>query len=184
MVSENEKNGDAQTENTTFSKPRKRVGKRYIAFAIVAVAIIIIASVAIVSNKPEVKGTQSATASVTNVNITSIAIPLSSISQTATWFDYNISGSMVRFFAVKDSNGTIHTAFDECWMCYSSHLGYRQNGTFMVENCCNMPFAIDQITATGCSGMGCHPVFLANKIIGDQVVIAESDLAAGAYLFA
>jgi uncharacterized membrane protein len=123
-------------------------------------------------------------AQVHSVNLTHVAIPLSSVSENATWYQYEISGSTVRFFAVKDTNGTIHTAFDECWMCYSSHLGYRQNGTFMVENCCNMPFAIDQITATGCSGMGCHPVFLANKIIGDQVVIAESDLAAGAYLFA
>jgi hypothetical protein len=54
----------------------------------------------------------------------------------------------------------------------------------MVENCCNMAFQIANITAAGCSGMMCHPVYLANQVIGDQVVISMADLQAGAYLFA
>ena len=54
----------------------------------------------------------------------------------------------------------------------------------MVENCCNMAFPIANITALGCSGMMCHPVYLANDVIGDQVLLSMSDLQAGVGLFA
>ena len=60
------------------------------------------------NSKPEQKGDPSAAAHVTDVNMTTVAIPLASISQTATWCEYNVSGSTVRFFVVKDDNGMIH----------------------------------------------------------------------------
>jgi uncharacterized membrane protein len=114
-----------------------------------------------------------------------VALPLASISENATWYKYDVSGTMVRFFAVMDANGVVHTAFDDCAMCYKQHLGYRQgdNGT-MVENHCNMAFPIANITAAGCSGMMRHPVYLANEVKGDQVLIAIADLQAGVNLFA
>jgi uncharacterized membrane protein len=117
------------------------------------------------------------------VNMTTVAVPLSSVSATARWYQYNISGAMVRFFAVKDSCGSARTAFDECPLCYGMHLGYRQDGASMVENCCEMPFPIDNITAEGCNVSGCHPVFLPSTIEGDRVLISKSSLAAGSYMF-
>ncbi|MGD0817585.1 MAG: Fe-S-containing protein [Methanomassiliicoccales archaeon] len=162
----------------------KRSRKRNIVLVITIVVIIIIASMALLSyNKSEVKGIQSSASDATNINVTTIAIPLSFISKNATWYQYNVNGALVRFFAVEGANGTVHTAFDECPYCYPSHQGYRQEGTNMVENCCNMAFPIDQITEVGCSGSGCHPVYLANRVTGDQAVISVSDIAAGAYLF-
>lgn len=116
-------------------------------------------------------------------NMTAVGIPQSSFTSKATWYRYNISGATVRFFAVKDANGTVHTAFDECPMCYGNHLGFRQDGASMVENCCDMPFPIENVTATGCAVMGCHPVFLQSQVDGDRVFIAKSALAAGTYLF-
>ncbi len=116
-------------------------------------------------------------------NMTSISIPLSSIGVNATWYRYNISGAEVRLFAVKDAGGTVHTAFDECPMCYGNHLGYRQEGDMMVENCCDMPFPVANITAAGCNISGCHPAYLASKVDGDRLVVAKSALAAGAKLF-
>lgn len=57
------------------------------------------------------------------------------------------------------------------------------NATVMIENCCNMAFPIDNITILGCSGMMCHPTFLANQVIGDQVVLAILDLDARSFMF-
>jgi uncharacterized membrane protein len=164
--------------------PGNKTVKGRTILAIAVVAILVIAGMAVLSTyRPEQRGSPSSTAQVTEVNMTTVAIPLSSIRQTALWYEYNISGSTVRFFVVKDANGTIHTAFDECWMCFNAHLGYRQNGSSMVENCCNMPFPITQITEQGCSGDGCCPIFLASKVIGDQLVIKKSDLAKQKFTF-
>lgn len=119
-------------------------------------------------------------AEVENFNLTTIAIPLSSVSAAARWFEYDISGATVRFFAVADSSGQVRTAFDECPMCYEAHLGFRQDGNMMVENCCDMPFAIDSI---GPDNTGCHPEYLQSRVEGDRVMMARSSLLAGAYLF-
>ena len=127
------------------------------------------------------KGTEPAT--VEDVNMTTVAVPLSSMGTTARWYHYSISGAEVRFFAVKDVGGSVHTAFDECPKCYESHLGFRQDGMSMVENCCEMPFPIGNITAEGCNRTGCHPAFLPNVIDGERVMISKSSLAAGSYMF-
>jgi len=165
--------------------PGKKAIGRNAVLAIVVVAIVVIAGTIVLysNNKPEQKGNPSTAANVIDVNMTTVSIPLASISQTATWYEYNVSGLTVRFFVVKDSNGTIHTTFDECWMCFNAHLGYRQNGSAMIENRCNMSFPISQITEQGCSGDGCCPIFLANKVIGDQLVIKKSDLAKQKFTF-
>jgi uncharacterized membrane protein len=122
-------------------------------------------------------------APIEEVNMTTVAVQLSLVSTTARWYQYSISGAEVRFFAVKDAGGAVHTAFDECPMCYQSHLGFRQDGMSMVENCCEMPFPIGNITAEGCNRTGCHPVFLPSVIDGDRVMISKSSLAAGSYMF-
>ena len=122
-------------------------------------------------------------ATVENVNLTTVAIPLGSVSARATWYEYGVSGGLVRFFAVKDGNGTVHTAMDICPKCSKKRAGFRQDGEAMTENCCNMPFAIGNITFEGCNRTGCRPAFLASRVEGDRVMIAKSALAAGAYMF-
>jgi uncharacterized membrane protein len=117
---------------------------------------------------------------VETVNLTTIAIPTSTIGQTATFYTYGVGGVDIRFFAVKDGNGTVRTAFDECPLCYSRHLGYRQEGDVMMENCCEMSWPIDMI---GPNCTGCHPAYLPSRIEGDRVLISKSDLGAGAYMF-
>jgi uncharacterized membrane protein len=185
MVDDQEKEED-NNKNDQEKGPGSKAKRRNMAIVIGVVAILLVASIGILylNNKPEIKGTQSSSVlQVTNVNMTAVSIPLSAISQTAVWYEYNVSGSTVRFFVVQDSNGVIHAAFDECWMCFNAHLGYRQNGSSMIENCCNMPFPIDQLTAAGCSGDGCHPIFLPSQEVGDQLVFSKSDLAAQRFIF-
>jgi len=116
-------------------------------------------------------------------NLTTVAIPLSSVGANATWYDYTVSGAMVRFFIVTSPNGTVHAALDNCPKCYKKHAGFRQEGAVMVENCCNMPFSIDNITASGCNRTGCHPAFLPTIMDGPRILILVADLEAGRYLF-
>lgn len=123
------------------------------------------------------------TARVEDIDATTVAIPLSSLSGTATWYSYGINGTVVRFFAVKDANGTVHASLDACPKCYKKHAGFRQEGDTMVENCCNMPYPFENITAEGCNRTGCHPAFLPGHVEGDKVMISKADLSAGSYLF-
>ncbi|OPY30993.1 MAG: hypothetical protein A4E32_01975 [Methanomassiliicoccales archaeon PtaU1.Bin124] len=150
--------------------------------AIIVVALLVVSAFALTNNKPKTNDAI-LTKGVTEVNMTTLSIPLASISQTATWYEYNVSGANVRFFAVMDGNGTIHMAFDECPVCYDSGLGFRQSGSEMVENCCEMPYAIDSITADNSTGDGCHLISLAGYIEGDQMMIKKSTLTAQRFLF-
>jgi uncharacterized membrane protein len=115
----------------------------------------------------------------------SIAIPLASVSKMASWYVYHINGTDVRFLAVLDANGTVHTVFDTCAKCYKKHAGLRQEGTMLVENCCNMGCSIDDISAGTCniSCPGCHPAYLPNQIVAERVLIAKADLQTGEYMF-
>jgi uncharacterized membrane protein len=185
LVDETEGKSGEQKGNGPGTKGKGKARRNTIA-ALFVVAVLLIAGAAVfmsVNKGPEAKGTPSAVTAVTNVNMTSVGIPVSSITEKAVWYEYNVSGSMVRFFVVKEANGTIHTAFDECWMCFHTHLGFRQNGSNMIENDCNMSFPISQITKDGCSGMDCHPIFLPSTIVGDQLTFRKSDLAAQRYTF-
>jgi uncharacterized membrane protein len=170
-------------ENRKVVAPVKR--RKYLVILTVIVAVIIVvAALAVVSlNSPVLKVNQAVATTVTNTNSTSVSIPLTSITQTAIWYQYSVNGTWVRFFAAKDSTGTAHVAFDECPNCYPSHQGFRQEGTTMVENCCNMGIAIADITKAGCSGGECHPAYLASNIVDGNVTISISDLAIGEYLF-
>jgi uncharacterized membrane protein len=185
MVDEAEKqNADLNGGGSSTTKGSK-ARKRNIVIAVCIVAIVLVAAMAAVysSTVHENQGRPSDVLDVANLNMTAVSVPLSSVSQTAVWYEYNVSGSTVRFFVVKDVNGTIHCAFDECWMCYGAHLGYRQNGSNMVENCCNMAFPIESITKEGCSGMGCCPIFLNSTVVGDQLVFTKSELARQRFTF-
>jgi uncharacterized membrane protein len=154
-----------------------QMGNKILAVAL-AVMVVVVALGAVMLTKPSTQTVDKAQAmAVNDVNITTISIPISGISQTATWYEYNVSNVMVRFFAVRDSGGTIHTAFDECPLCYDVHMGFSQNGSDMWENCCDMPFPISEITQEGCDFVGCHPIWLNSTIVGDQLVIKKTDLA-------
>ena len=127
--------------------------------------------------------TEADTAGITPYNDTAVQLPLSSVNGTARWFEYNLTGTVMRLFAVADANGTVHAALDNCPKCYKKHAGFRQEGAVMVENCCNMPFSIDNITAAGCNRTGCRPAFLPTTIDGPRILIFIADLEAGRYLF-
>ena len=172
-------------ENESSTIKGSKVRKRNMVIAVIVVGILLVASMVFFYSgaKHENQGTPSDVLQLTNVNMTAVGVPLPSINQTAVWYGYDVSGSTVRFFVVKDASGTIHAAFDECWMCFNTHLGYRQSGDYMIENCCNMSFPISQITKEGCSIADCAPIFLPSSFEGDHLVFTKSDLAKQRFTF-
>ena len=115
-------------------------------------------------------------------NATEVRIPLSDIGTTATFYSYDSDGVTVRYFVVKDTQGTIHVAFDACDVCYEAKKGYKQNGEVMQCLNCGQTFAITDIGIENTGG-GCWPSFLPMNIDGNDVIIKIVDLEAKSYMF-
>ncbi len=107
------------------------------------------------------------------------SVPTSDISSTANFYEYDADGTVVKFFAVKASDGSIRTAFDACDVCGYTKKGYKQDGTDMVCNNCGNRYPIDGLGTENKAGGGCWPGYLPSKVVGDELVIQNSDLAAG-----
>ncbi len=105
-----------------------------------------------------------------------LKIPLSELSGTAKWYNYNFDGVNIRFFAVKAPDGSIKTAFDACDVCYASKKGYHQEGDYMVCNNCGRKFLISNLGTENKNPGGCWPGYLPSRAEGNNLVINKSDL--------
>lgn len=85
-----------------------------------------------------------------------IVIAKEEITETASFYPYEINGVNLEVMAVKAEDGTIRTAFNTCQICYSSGRGYyKQEGNYIVcQNCGNAYTSNDVEVITG----GCNPV--------------------------
>jgi len=102
-----------------------------------------------------------------------VKIPLSSITNTLSFYTYESNGTAIKFFAVKGTDGNVHVAFDTCDVC--GPKGYKQSGNDVVCNNCGKHFAINTIGTANVSG-GCSPSHLPMNISGNSVVVKTSDL--------
>lgn len=112
-----------------------------------------------------------------------VKIPLSEISSTAQFQEYNSNGANIEFFVVKAKDGSIKTAFNACDVCYRSRKGYRQQGDDMICNNCGNYYPISGLGTKNLKGGGCWPGYLPSKIEGDNLIIKKSDLESGKYRF-
>lgn len=110
-------------------------------------------------------------------------IPMSEISGTAKFYEYDTGGKTIRFFAVKASDGTVKTGFDACDVCYDSGKGYRQEGDYMVCNNCGNRYPISGLGTENKNPGGCWPGYLPSTVVGDNLVIQRSDIASGDWRF-
>jgi FTR1 family protein len=111
-----------------------------------------------------------------------VRIPLSTFQGTALRrFQVLVDGQPVRFIAVPvepvEKGGRIATAFDACLLC--GPRGYYQDGPNVTCLHCGSVIYPPSIGQTG----GCNPVPLASRTEGGDLVLAASDLAAGAHYF-
>ena len=110
-----------------------------------------------------------------------VSIPVSELSGKARFYEYKAeSGTTVRFFALKGSDGVYRAALDACDVCFHAKKGYSQEGEDMVCNNCGMHFPSAKINEV--KG-GCNPIGLERKINGDRLDISAKELEAGASYF-
>jgi uncharacterized membrane protein len=100
---------------------------------------------------------------------------------TARTFCYRDGGGhVIRFIVARDSDGTVHSAFDACRSCFEHNLGYRLSGADMVCRFCGNRYKLKDM-ATGTAS--CIPVRLPHLMASDAVLIKVADLEAGRRLF-
>lgn len=112
-----------------------------------------------------------------------LKIPLSELSSTAKFYQFNDGGVIIKYFAVLDSDGNPKTAFDACDVCGYAHKGYRQEGSVMVCNNCGNRYPIDGIGTENRNPGGCWPGYLPSKVEGENILINVRDIRDGRVRF-
>lgn len=113
-----------------------------------------------------------------------LIIPISEITSKASFYEYEVNSTKLEVIAIKDSDGTIRTAFNTCQVCYSSGRGYYvQEGDLLVcQNCGNRFEASDlEVSKGGCNPV---PIFSENKTVDDtNITISKEFLEQSKDLF-
>ncbi len=98
----------------------------------------------------------------------------------AHFFSLGSGEGVVRFFALRKSDGSIGVALDACNACYRAKRGYRQDGDHVICNNCGMAFRPEDIgIVTG----GCNPIPVVHTVTGDAVVVKVEQLEQGRKYF-
>lgn len=99
-----------------------------------------------------------------------LVIPISDLSEKATFYPVEAEGIEMEVIAGKDSQGEICTAFNTCQVCYDSGNGYyRQLGDELVCQNCGNSFTMDVVgkTAGGCNPV---PILEENRTVTDSEI--------------
>ena len=125
------------------------------------------------TNKTETNETANNTANNTANEIKegeNLVIPISDLSEKATFYPVEVDGTEMEVIAGKDSQGKIRTAFNTCQVCYDSGNGYyRQLGEELVCQNCGNSFTMDVVGETG---GGCNPV----PILEENRTVTDSEI--------
>ncbi|MDR0839231.1 MAG: DUF2318 domain-containing protein [Oscillospiraceae bacterium] len=99
-----------------------------------------------------------------------LVIPLSDVSEKASFYPVEIGGTKLEVIAIKAADGTVRTAFNTCQVCYGSGRGYyKQEGDMLVCQNCGNRFKADHVEVQ--SG-GCNPwpIFPEYKTVEDDSI--------------
>ncbi len=98
------------------------------------------------------------------------------------YYEYEGKSSTIKFFALIDDEGEVHTAFDACEVCYHAKKGYEQSGDEARCRNCGQKFSVKGI-GTENKGGGCWPGYLPHTIDGSRIIIKTEDLETGSHFF-
>lgn len=88
----------------------------------------------------------------------------------------NPSNQEVRFFVGRDHGGDLQVAFDANQICYKTQRGFKFQDGWMVCNKCDKSFELARVNS---GGLGCSPVPVAHRVVGDRLLLTEDDLLTG-----
>jgi uncharacterized membrane protein len=98
------------------------------------------------------------------------------------FYSYSSDGVDIKYFLVKDSSGTVHSAFDACDVCYKEKKGYEQDGDLAKCRNCGKTFSVTDIGVKN-QGSSCWPGYLEHTLSDGKAMIKISDLQKGEYYF-
>ena len=85
-----------------------------------------------------------------------LTIPLSSVSETASFYPVVVGGTEMEVLAIRTAGGEIRTAFNTCQSCYTSGHGYYvADGTELICQNCGSHFTAEEVGLEGHGG--CNP---------------------------
>ncbi|MBZ5646735.1 MAG: Fe-S-containing protein [Acidobacteriia bacterium] len=93
-------------------------------------------------------------------------------------FQTNVNGTEVRFFLYRKPDNNVVALFDACEICGPVGFFKGPNGGVICKNCA-APINPQTVGQAG----GCNPIPLKATVAGDNLVIAQADLAEGAAHF-
>ncbi len=101
-----------------------------------------------------------------------VYIPLSDLTDSSLHFyTADVSGSVIRFLVIHQTNGNYAVALDACQIC--GRQGYRQEGQNIVCRNCGATIYIPSIGDKG----GCNPIPVTSSIESGEVIVDLSALA-------
>jgi uncharacterized membrane protein len=88
-------------------------------------------------------------------------------------YHYQEDGKIIKFFVVRDGQGTVRAAVDACEVCWKEGKGYMlKDGAMLCVNC-GRRFPLDRI---GLVAGGCNPHPFRFTVENDSVLIAAQEL--------
>lgn len=154
---------------------KRKVKKMIIVSLMLIIAMSVIVYIALSMGETEIVNNTEIAQEAEIKSETEVRIPTSDISNNAEFYSYDVDEVLVRYFAVKDSEGDIHVALDACDICYYEKKGYSQRGEVMHCINCGNEYPIESLGTENKVG-GCWPSYLPMRIEGDDVIIEISDL--------
>ena len=93
---------------------------------------------------------------------------------------YEEGKTSVRFFVVREKNGTPRAAIDACEVCWKAGKGYAREGEAMLCRNCGRKFPLDRI---GVLVGGCNPHPFAFALDKDALTVSAEELLRAAKYF-
>jgi uncharacterized membrane protein len=91
-------------------------------------------------------------------------------------YRYEEGGRAIRFFIVRDEQGTVRAAIDACEVCWKAGKGYQLTDGAMLCVNCGMKFPLHRI---GLVAGGCNPHPFRFRIENESVIIETQELMLG-----
>ncbi|HKL79392.1 MAG TPA: DUF2318 domain-containing protein [Mobilitalea sp.] len=155
-----------------------------IVIAAIAALVVVAAAFMLKGKGSENENANANAGSVQVAKDSDIIIPISTITDTVSFYPAEMNGTKLEVLAVKASDGTIRTAFNTCQVCYSSGRGYYvQEGDVLVCQNCGNHFAMDEVEITK-GGCNPWPIFEAYKTVDtENITISKAYLTEATVIF-
>ena len=88
----------------------------------------------------------------------------------------NAGNQEVQFLVGRDREGVVQVGFNANASHYKTRRGFSYQDGWIVDNKCE---TTTRLSAINQGGRGCKPAALAHRVIGDELVLEETDILEG-----